>query len=304
MKIGKKKWSKELFLIALLVALVFQVGCAATAETQQTTETVQTTEAPQTTATPETTKKAVSPIVLATTTSTDQTGLLDALIPDFTEKTGIEVKVVAVGTGQALEMGKNGEADVVLVHAKASEVQFVEEGYGVERFDVMYNDFVLLGAEPLPEALKNDIIGAFEYLSSEEKTFVSRGDDSGTHKKELAIWKAAGIEPSGDWYVSAGKGMGDVIQMADEMQAYTLSDRGTFLSMRNDVELQVVVEKSTDLFNQYGVIAVNPDKNPGVHIDEATQFVQWILSKETQEKIAVFGKEEFGQALFVPNAEE
>jgi tungstate transport system substrate-binding protein len=242
--------------------------------------------------------------VLATTTSTDQTGLLDALLPDFTEKTGIEVKVVAVGTGQALEMGKNGEADVVLVHAKASEEQFVEEGYGVERFDVMYNDFVLLGAEPLPEALKNDIIGAFQYLSSEEKTFVSRGDDSGTHKKELAIWKAAGIEPSGDWYVSAGKGMGDVIQMADEMQAYTLSDRGTYLSMRNNVELQIVVEKATDLLNQYGVIAVNPDKNPGVHIDEANQFVQWILSKETQEKIAEFGIEEFGQALFVPNAKE
>jgi len=292
MKLSKTKWSKKLFLIVLLVALVFQVGCAATAETQQTTVASETTE------------KKVSPIVLATTTSTDQTGLLDALLPDFTEKTGIEVKVVAVGTGQALEMGKNGEADVVLVHAKASEEQFVEEGYGVERFDVMYNDFVLLGAEPLPEALKNDIIGAFQYLSSEEKTFVSRGDDSGTHKKELAIWKAAGIEPSGDWYVSAGKGMGDVIQMADEMQAYTLSDRGTYLSMRNNVELQIVVEKATDLLNQYGVIAVNPDKNPGVHIDEANQFVQWILSKETQEKIAEFGIEEFGQALFVPNAKE
>lgn len=247
-------------------------------------------------------KEPMNPIVLATTTSTEQTGLLDAIIPVFTEKTGVEVKVVAVGTGQALEMGKTGDADVVLVHAKASEVEFVDEGYGVERFDVMYNDFVLVGAEPLPEPLKNDIVGALKHLYDEKLTFVSRGDDSGTHKKELALWKLAELEPSGDWYLSAGKGMGDVLQMADEKLAYTLTDRGTYLSMKDALELEVVVEKADDLLNQYGVIAVNPEKNPGVHLEEAQLFVDWMLSAETQKLIGEFGVETFGQSLFVPNA--
>ena len=245
-----------------------------------------------------------SAIILATTTSTEQTGLLDALIPDFTEKTGIEVKVVAVGTGQALEMGQNGEADVVLVHAKSSEETFVEEGYGIKRYDVMYNDFVLVGTEPLPEAYKNDILGALQYIAAEQLPFVSRGDDSGTHKKELAIWKKALIEPNGSWYISAGKGMAEVLQMADEMRAFTLSDRGTYLSMQGNLELKVVVENAPDLLNQYGIIVVNPDKNPNVHQDEAQQFLEWMLSKETQQKIGAFGVETYGQALFVPNAKE
>lgn len=247
-------------------------------------------------------KETMNPIILATTTSTEQTGLLDAIVPVFTEETGVEVKVVAVGTGQALEMGKTGDADVVLVHAKASEEAFVEDGYGVERFDVMYNDFVLVGAEPLPEALTNDIIGALKYIYDEKATFVSRGDDSGTHKKELALWKLAELEPSGDWYLSAGKGMGDVLQMADEKLAFTLTDRGTYLSMKASLELEVVVEKADDLLNQYGVIAVNPEKNPGVHLDEAQLFVEWLLSAETQKLIGEFGVEAFGQPLFVPNA--
>ena len=245
-----------------------------------------------------------SAIILATTTSTEQTGLLDALIPDFTEKTGIEVKVVAVGTGQALEMGQNGEADVVLVHAKSSEETFVEEGYGIKRYDVMYNDFVLVGTEPLPEAYKNDILGALQYIAAEQLPFVSRGDDSGTHKKELAIWKKALIEPNGSWYISAGKGMGEVLQMADEMRAFTLSDRGTYLSMQGNLDLEIVVETAPDLLNQYGIIVVNPDKNPNVHQDEAQQFLEWMLSKETQQKIGAFGVETYGQALFVPNAKE
>lgn len=247
-------------------------------------------------------KEVMNPIVLATTTSTEQTGLLDAIIPVFTEKTGIEVKVVAVGTGQALEMGKTGDADVVLVHAKASEEAFVEEGFGVERFDVMYNDFVLVGADQLPAEYANDIVGALKHIHDEKLTFVSRGDDSGTHKKELALWKKTELEPTGEWYLSAGKGMGEVLQMADEKLAYTLTDRGTYLSMKSDLELEVVVEKATDLLNQYGVIAVNPDKNPGVHLKEAQLFVEWMLSEETQELIGAFGVEEFGQALFVPNA--
>lgn len=245
-----------------------------------------------------------SAIILATTTSTEQTGLLDALIPDFTEKTGIEVKVVAVGTGQALEMGQNGEADVLLVHAKSSEEAFVDEGYGIKRYDVMYNDFVLVGTEPLPEAYQKDIVGALQYIAAKQLPFVSRGDDSGTHKKELAIWGKTLIEPNGKWYISAGKGMGEVLQMADEMRAYTLSDRGTYLSMQGNLELKVVVENAPDLLNQYGIIVVNPDKNPNVHLDEAQQFLEWLLSKETQEKIGAFGVETYGQALFVPNAKE
>lgn len=245
-------------------------------------------------------------MLLATTTSTEQTGLLSAILPEFTKKYGIEVKVVAVGTGQALEMGKNGEADVLLVHAKASEEEFVKEGYGVERFDVMYNDFVLVG--PLSDALtlKNlfptDINGAMQSILDHKAKFVSRGDDSGTHKKELALWKALKLSPEGDWYISVGKGMGEVLQMADEMKAYTLTDRGTFLSMKNELELEIVVEKSKNLLNQYGVIAVNPAKYPTLHSAEANAFIEWILSEETQKNIGEFGKEQYGEALFVPNA--
>lgn len=274
-----KKLTSKAILIVMSIALAFTMGCE---------------------------KKTVTPqaIILATTTSTEQTGLLDAIIPAFTEKTGIEVKVVAVGTGQALEMGKNGEADVVLVHAKASEEAFVEEGYGIERFEVMYNDFVLLGIDPLPESYQQDIMGAFGYIAENQLPFISRGDDSGTHKKELGIWAKLNIEPSGGWYVSAGKGMGEVIQMADEKQAYTLSDRGTYLSMKGNFDLEVVVEKSSDLLNQYGIIVVNPEKNPNVHEKEAQQFVDWMLSSETQEEIGKFGVEAFGQPLFVPNAKE
>ena len=267
---------QRIFLFILLMALVL-TGCKAKAS-------------------PET-------IVLATTTSTEQTGLLDAIIPQFTEKTGIEVKVVAVGTGQALEMGRTGDADVLLVHAKASEEAFVAEGYGVERFDVMVNDFVLVGFKPLPGDLANDIIGALKHIHDTGATFVSRGDDSGTHKKELALWKKAEIEPTGEWYLSTGKGMGEVLQMADEKHAFTLTDRGTYLSMKDELELQIVVEKSDDLLNQYGVIAVNPDKNPTVHLKEAQRFVDWILSDETQKMIGEFGVEAFGQPLFIPNAE-
>lgn len=241
-------------------------------------------------------------IILATTTSTEQTGLLDAILPDFTEKTGIEVKVVAVGTGQALEMGKTGDADVLLVHAKASEEAFVEEGFGIERFDVMVNDFVLVGVEPLDESVSSDVISALKTIYDKKMTFISRGDDSGTYKKEMALWKLAELEPSGDWYLSVGKGMGEVLQMANEKRAYTLSDRGTYLTMQSFLELKIVVEKSGELLNQYGVIAVNPEKNPGVHLKEAQQFVTWLLSAETQKMIGEFGVEEYGQPLFIPNA--
>lgn len=247
-------------------------------------------------------------IILATTTSTEQTGLLEAILPEFTNATGIEVKVVAVGSGQALELGENGEADVLLVHAKASEEEFVKNGYGVERYDVMYNDFILVGPKDsdmrLPTQYKSDILGAMKYIQENSIEFVSRGDDSGTHKKELSIWEKIGGEPSGDWYISAGKGMGEVLQMADEMSAFTLTDRGTYLSMEDSLSLSIAVEKDKDLLNQYGVIKVNPERNPGVHEKEAQAFVEWILSDEIQKLIGQYGVEEFGQALFVPNAKE
>lgn len=244
-------------------------------------------------------------IILSTTTSTENSGLLAFILPDFTEKTGIDVKVVAVGTGKALQMGRDGEADVLLVHAKPSEEEFVAEGHGVERFDVMYNDFVIIGPETDPADLASssaEIVSSFKKIAATESTFVSRGDDSGTHKKEKSLWTAAELTPEGEYYVSAGKGMGDVIQMADELQAYTMSDRATYLSMSEKIDLQIVVEGDPILFNQYGVIAVNPDKNDQINHDGANAFIEWLLSDETQEMISGFGVEEFGQPLFVPNA--
>lgn len=245
-------------------------------------------------------------IILSTTTSTENSGLLDYILPDFTVKTGVEVKVVAVGTGKALQMGMDGEADVLLVHAKPAEEKFIAEGHGVERFDVMYNDFVIIGPESDPADLastKEDVKASFIKLNDTQASFVSRGDDSGTHKKEKALWESAGITPEGDAYISAGKGMGDVIQMTNEMQAYTMSDRATYLSMSDTLDLKVVVEGDPILFNQYGVMAVNPDKNDQINNAGANAFIEWLLSEETQELIAGYGVEEFGQPLFIPNAE-
>ncbi|PKM51935.1 MAG: tungsten ABC transporter substrate-binding protein [Firmicutes bacterium HGW-Firmicutes-7] len=245
-------------------------------------------------------------IILATTTSTQDSGLLDYILPRFKEETGIEAKVVAVGTGKAIQMGVDGEADVLLVHAKSSEEEFVKSGHADARFDVMYNDFVLIGPENDPAGLveKGDVISALALLSEGNYVFVSRGDDSGTHKKELGIWKDAKIEPVGDWYISAGKGMGDVIQMADEMVGYTLCDRATYLAMRDNVDLKIVVESDLALLNQYGVMAVNPNKNKEINGEGAMTFVDWILSEKTQKLIGEYGKEEFGQALFIPNAKK
>jgi len=238
-------------------------------------------------------------ILLSTTTSTQDSGLLDYILPDFTEQAGIEVKVVAVGTGKALQMGRDGEADVLLVHAKASEVEFVEEGHGVERFDVMYNDFILVGPKPLEYASIGETL---EGIKNNEEKFVSRGDDSGTHKKELSIWEAAGIEPEGDWYISAGKGMGDVLQMANELRGFTLTDRATYLSMQDALELEIVFEADALLLNEYGVIAVDPAKNNEINNKGANAFIAWLLSSDTQEMIGEFGQDLYGQPLFFPNA--
>jgi tungstate transport system substrate-binding protein len=299
-------WLMVLLVVGLLVGCTGASGQEAaelepTAQVE-TTETVVEEAAAESTETP---VVATDSIILSTTTSTENSGLLAYILPNFTEKTGIEVKVVAVGTGKALQMGMDGEADVLLVHAKPSEETFVAEGHGVERFDVMYNDFVIIGPDADPADLRAtgaEIVPSFKKIFESQATFVSRGDDSGTHKKEKSLWTAAGLTPEGDSYVSAGKGMGDVIQMADEMQAYTMSDRATYLSMSDKLDLKILVEGDPILFNQYGVIAVNPDKNELINNTGANAFIEWLLSAETQEMISGFGVEEFGQPLFVPNA--
>lgn len=247
-------------------------------------------------------------VIMSTTTSTEDSGLLDFLLPIFKEDTGYDVEVIAVGTGKALKMGEDGEADVLLVHAKASEEEFVEAGHGLERFDVMYNDFIIIGPKEDPakigENAANDVVKALKEIHNKQSVFVSRGDDSGTHKKELGCWKQADIEPQGEWYVEAGKGMGDVIQMAEEMNGYTLSDRATYLNMKDKIGLEILVEGDEQLYNQYGVIAVNPEKNDQINAEGAQAFVDWILSEKVQNLIAEFGKEEFGQSLFIPNAKK
>ena len=244
-------------------------------------------------------------LILATTTSTADSGLLEFILPDFEAKTGVKVDVIAVGTGQALELGVNGDADILLVHARASEDAFMEAGDGVRREDVMYNDFVIVGPADDPAGIKGKgkATIALEMLADAEATFVSRGDDSGTHKKELALWKEAAIEPAGDWYVSAGQGMGDVLVMANEQLAYTMSDRATYLAVKLvGNELEIMVEGDPVLFNPYGVIAVNPDKNPNIKNDLANKFIDWIVSLETQELISQFGVDTFGAPLFIPDS--
>lgn len=245
-------------------------------------------------------------IILSTTTSTQDSGLLDSILPKFEEETGTKVKVVAVGTGKALEMGENGEADILLVHAKSSEEEFVSEGHGTEREDVMYNDFVLVGPKDDPINLKEespeDIEASLETISETKTPFVSRGDDSGTHKKELGIWEDAEITPDEEWYIESGSGMSDTLKIADEKDAYTLTDRATYLSLKDTLELEIAVEGDDKLFNQYGIIPVDPEKNDQINEAGAKEFMDWLLSDETQELIGEFGEEEYGQPLFVPNA--
>lgn len=244
-------------------------------------------------------------ITLATTTSTQDSGLLDYLLPKFTDETGVDVEVIAVGTGQALQLGKDGNADVLLVHSRAKEDEFMAAGDGVRREDVMYNDFVIVGPADDPAGIKGttSAIEAFEKISSSQSGFISRGDDSGTHTKELGIWKKAGIEPQGDWYVSAGQGMGEVLTMAQEQSAYTLSDRATYLARTKEgLDLVILVEGDKDLFNPYGVIAVNPEKNAEIDQELSNQFIDWLISLSVQEEISKFGVEDFGQSLFIPDS--
>ncbi|MDD7215640.1 MAG: substrate-binding domain-containing protein [Firmicutes bacterium] len=245
-------------------------------------------------------------LMMATTTSTADTGLLDYLKPIFLEDTGIDLQWTAVGTGEALAMGESGDVDIVLVHAKASEEEFVASGAGVKRFPVMYNDFVVVGPEEEGK-YGDDIAACFGAIQDGKLAFVSRGDDSGTDKKEKKIWDTLGIDPTENPnYIESGQGMGATITMADEKEAYCLTDRGTWLKFKNDadldIELNIVCEGAKDLLNQYGVIAVNPEKFEGINNEAANVFIEWICSDKIQKLIGQYGVEEYGQALFTPNA--
>lgn len=245
-------------------------------------------------------------LILATTTSTEDSGLLEHIIPDFETTSGYDVDVIAVGTGQALQLGEEGNADVLLVHARSREDAFMEAGHGVRREDVMYNDFVIVGPTDDPAGVQGmeDAVAAFAQIAEAEAPFISRGDDSGTHGKELFIWESAGLIPEGEWYIAAGQGMGAVLTMADESTAYTLSDRATYLARTLEgTELVILVEGDPILFNPYGVMAVNPDKGSHINAEGAEAFIEWIISVPVQEMIGDYGREKFGQPLFVPDSE-
>jgi len=244
-------------------------------------------------------------IILQSTTSTANSGLYDHILPVFTEKTGITVHVVAVGTGQAIKNAKNGDGDVLLVHAKPAEEKFVAEGYGVKRFDVMYNDFIVVGppADPAGVSGLKDGPAALAKIAEAEAAFASRGDNSGTHKKELRLWKAAKVDPgahSGTWYRETGSGMGATLNVAVGMSAYAMTDRGTWISFKNKGNYTIHVQGDDALFNQYGVILVNPEKHPKVKAKWGQAFVDWIVSTEGQKAIADYKLG--GQQLFFPNA--
>jgi tungstate transport system substrate-binding protein len=253
---------------------------------------------------------------LATTTSTQDSGLLDVILPDFQKLCNCRVDVVAVGTGQAIAIGQKGDADVLLVHARASEDKFVADGDAKERFDVMYNDFILLGpkGDPAKAASAASAKDAFKAIMNTQSIFASRGDKSGTNTKELSIWSSIGITPTKDmtWYKALGQGMGETLTFATEQKTYTLSDRGTYLSMSDKLPNLIIVlggntlaeNKDKSLLNPYGVMAVNPDKHPGVKFDLAMQFVKWITSVDEQQKIGDYGKDKYGQSLFYPSSAE
>jgi len=241
-------------------------------------------------------------VVLATTTSTENSGLLEYLLPEFQADTDLEVRVIAVGTGKALKMGEDGDVDLVMVHAKPAEEKFIADGYGVERIELMYNDFVLIGPEKDPAGLSGltTITEAMASLSTADTAFLSRGDDSGTHKKELRLWKQAGVSPNTKSYRELGQGMGKTLQVANELQAYTMIDRGTWLSYSDSVDLRILFEGVPPLFNQYAVMLVNPERYPDLNTPGAQQLVDWLVSEKGQSLIGAYKIK--GKVLFKPNA--
>ncbi|MHB0977770.1 MAG: ABC transporter substrate-binding protein [Candidatus Aquicultorales bacterium] len=291
-----KRQITVLVLFALAVVGVIVAGCT---EAKKDTETVANKEAVEVSRKTET-------IILATTTSTKDTGLLDELIPAFEKKTGIKVKTIAVGTGEAIKMGERGEADVLLVHAKKTEEKFMADGYGDKRLAVMYNDFVLVGPASDPAGIKGltSAKDAFQKIADSGSAFASRSDESGTHKKELSIWESLPVQPGGDWYLKTGSGMAATLRVASEKQAYTLADRGTWLVQKPNLELELLVEKDKPLLNPYSVITLNPDKfkDSKVKFEAGEKFAEWIVSPEAQRMINDFGKDKYPEPLFVGDA--
>ncbi|MGF6954017.1 tungstate transport system substrate-binding protein [Neobacillus sp. B4I6] len=280
------------FLLALMLLILAACG---NSDTNDSAEKVKKTEP----------KAAPTEMILATTTSTQDSGLLDVLIPMFEKENNVKVKTIAVGTGQALEMGTKGEADALLVHAPAAEKAVVDAGDAINYKRVMYNDFILVGPKENPAGVSgDDINAAFKKLSDSKATFVSRGDDSGTHKKELGIWAAASIKPAGEWYVSTGQGMGQTLQVAAEKKGYVLTDRATWLAQEKNLDtLQIVVEGGKDLMNIYHVMQVNPEKHDKINSKDAEKFVEFMVDAKTQDVIEEFGKKEYGQSLFMKYTE-
>jgi tungstate transport system substrate-binding protein len=256
-------------------------------------------------ATKEKPKAAPTEMILATTTSTQDSGLLDVLLPMFEKEYNVKVKPIAVGTGQALEMGTKGEADALLVHAPAAEKAVVDAGDAINYKRVMYNDFILVGPKENPASVSgDDIMAAFKKLAVAKATFVSRGDDSGTNKKELGIWAMDKIKPAGDWYVSTGQGMGQTLQVAAEKKGYVLTDRATWLAQEKNLDtLKIVVEGGKDLMNIYHVMQVNPEKHKNINSIDAKKFVEFMVDAKTQDVIENFGKKEYGQSLFIKYTE-
>jgi len=298
--------------IGLTILAMLLAACAPAATPAPTQSPAPPPQAPA--AAPTTAAASGCSLRLATTTSTDDSGLLKFILPDFEKKFNCKVDTVAVGTGQAIEIGTKGDADVLLVHARAQEDKFVADGHAKERFDVMYNDFIVLGPKDDPAKIAGgaSAVEAFKAIAATKAPFASRGDKSGTNTKELSVWSAAGITPTKDmaWYNALGQGMGETLLTSNEKGMYTLADRGTYLSMKDKLSNLVIVlggnslaeNKDKTLLNPYGVMAVDPGKHPGVNFDMATKFVQWILSADTQKMIGGFGTDKFGQPLFYPNA--
>ena len=303
-----------LILFVLLAALALAACGGAATSTEPVEEAVPTAAVAEEAAPPEApaAEEEAQVLRLATTTSTADSGLLDAILPGFEEEFNARVDVVAVGTGQAIEIGEAGDADVILVHARAREDAFIAEGHGTARHDVMYNDFVLVGPADDPAGVSGMTTAAeaLAAIAAAEAPFASRGDDSGTHTKEMSLWEATGIAPEGAWYNALGQGMGETLTFANESGAYTLTDRGTFLSMGGNLPNLVVVVGGENiagnadpaLLNPYGVIPVSPDKGD-INSELADQFVAWITSAAVQEQIGQYGVETFGQPLFYPDAE-
>jgi len=291
-------WTGLLAVLAVLAMLVV-VGCGGEEEAATQTPQVEASA----TATP--VEHGPKDVILATTTSTQDSGLLDVLEPLFEDQTGYNLKIIAVGTGQALAMGERGDADVLLVHAPSSEMEIVNKGAAVNRQLVMHNDFIIVGPTKDPAGIKGmtSAVDAFAAIYSRGATFVSRGDDSGTNKKEIEIWQDAGLDPEGQsWYEQSGQGMGATLQIANQKDAYTLTDRGTFLAQSENLDLVVLVEGDPVLFNVYHVMQVNPDKFDMVNGPGGTAFVDFMISDATQAIIKDFGVDKFGQPLFIPDA--